>query len=235
VCSSDLLDQYAWLRCQSMRSLYAVEIIDFWRVYINLEVNPAHANETLDIVCAQTLFFSSAHQFAVLKMGYAASQKAANRVIDEMKSRFADLSKKADGLENQLTDISNRVTQIINKLKEIESSVDAVKQKVSWNLAKSVQLSRVTIRKVDQETNYASNEGLLECINTLKATTQIPIARYFRDLLEQKVDCFSFTKDQPYLYFFARRLDKALAVTIKEINRVIDFSVPIREMQEIIA
>jgi hypothetical protein len=102
-------------------------------------------------------------------------------------------------------------------------------------LAKNVQLSRVTIRKVDQETDYASSEGLLECINALKATTQIPIARCFRDLLEQRVDCFSFTKDQPYLYFFARRLDKALAVTIKEANRVIDFSVPIREMQEIIA
>jgi len=63
-------------------------------------------------------------------MSYAASQKAATRVIQNMNAQFDDLKKRATGIEQQLTDISKRVTQISDQLKEIEKAVKAVREKV---------------------------------------------------------------------------------------------------------
>jgi len=65
-----------------------------------------------------------------MNSSFAAAQKAANRIIDEMNAQFDDLKKRATGLEQQLTDISKRVTQISDQLKEIEKAVKAVREKV---------------------------------------------------------------------------------------------------------
>jgi uncharacterized coiled-coil DUF342 family protein len=63
-------------------------------------------------------------------MGYAAAQKAATRVIENMNAQFDELKQKATGLEQQLTDISKRVTQISDQLTEIEKAMKVVRQKV---------------------------------------------------------------------------------------------------------
>ena len=98
-------------------------------------------------------------------------------------------------------------------------------------MTKSLNLSKISIREVKKDTNYANNETLMESLNTIKATWNIPIGKYFQDLLEERVDSISFTKDKPYYYFFARRFNEMLSVTIKEAERVIDFSIPLQEIR----
>lgn len=97
-------------------------------------------------------------------------------------------------------------------------------------MTENLRLSKISIREVKKDTNYASNETLMESLNTIRATWDIPIDKYFQDLLEEKVDSISFTKDEPYYHFFARRFNKSLSVTIKETERVIDFSTPLQEI-----
>lgn len=61
-----------------------------------------------------------------------------------------------------------------------------------------------------------SHDTLLESLNAVRAVWNIPVAKYVRDLVEGTVDAISLTKDDPYLYFFARHFEESLSITIKE-------------------
>lgn len=101
-------------------------------------------------------------------------------------------------------------------------------------MPRNVHLSKVSIRRVIGETDYASNDTLLESLNAVRAVWNIPVVKYVRDLVEGRVDAISLTKDNPYLYFFARRFEESLSITIKDAERVIDFSVPLRDVEKIL-
>jgi hypothetical protein len=69
----------------------------------------------------------------------------------------------------------------------------------------------------------------------MRAAWDVPVDKYIRDLVEGKVDSISFTRDRPYHYFFARRFEKSLSITIKDAERIIDFSIPLQEVEKILA
>ncbi len=98
----------------------------------------------------------------------------------------------------------------------------------------SIRLSKLSIRQVNESTDYATTDTLMESLNTLRVTYNVPINQYMRDLLEKRVDSISFTKDSPYYYFFARRLGGSIAVTYKETSRVIEFSLPLQEAEKML-
>jgi len=99
-------------------------------------------------------------------------------------------------------------------------------------MPKTMNLSKYSVYKVVGDTGYASSDALVESLNTLRAASNVPIDRYLRDLLEGKMDSVSFTKDKPYCYFFGRRLDKFLAITIKEAERIVEFTIPLEEAKK---
>ncbi|MGB9023816.1 MAG: hypothetical protein WCC94_10335 [Candidatus Bathyarchaeia archaeon] len=101
-------------------------------------------------------------------------------------------------------------------------------------MSKSVHLSRVSIRRTVGETQYASDSTLSESLNTIQAAWGIPVAGYVRDLIEGRVDAVSLTKDEPYCYFFARRVTDFLSITIKDGEQVIEFSVPLRDAEKLL-
>ncbi len=101
-------------------------------------------------------------------------------------------------------------------------------------MVKHIHLSRIEIRGISRQTDYATSEALVESLSTLRATHSIPIDKYIRDLLEQRVDSISFTKDRPYYYFHARRFEASLSFTIKDSEKIIDFSVPLREVEKML-
>jgi hypothetical protein len=102
-------------------------------------------------------------------------------------------------------------------------------------LSKSIRLSKLSIRHISEQTDYATSEALVESLHLLRATYNVPIDHYMRDLIDKKVDSISFTKDSPYYYFFARRLGSSIAVTYKETTRVIEFSLPMQEAEKVLA
>ncbi len=101
-------------------------------------------------------------------------------------------------------------------------------------MSRNLHLSKVSVRRVTSETDYADNEDLIESLNTMRAVWNVPIENYIRDLLDRKVDAVSLTKDKPYYYFFARRFEKSLSITIKESEKVVDFSIPLHEAQKML-
>ena len=48
------------------------------------------------------------------------------------------------------------------------------------------------------------------------------------------MDSVSVAKDSPYCYFHARRLEKSLSITIKEKDRIVEFSMPLHEAKRIL-
>jgi hypothetical protein len=102
-------------------------------------------------------------------------------------------------------------------------------------LNQSFRLSKLSIRHISEQTDYATGETLIESLLTLRVKHNVPVDRYIEDLIERKVDSISITKDSPYYYFFARRLEGAIAVTYKEAGRVIEFSLPMQEAQKMLA
>jgi len=101
-------------------------------------------------------------------------------------------------------------------------------------VARNLHLSKVSVHRVANESEYASSDALIESLNTARATWNVPIGKYVRDLAEGKVDSISFTKDKPYYYFFGRRFEKSLSITIKEAERIIEFSIPLHEVEKIL-
>jgi len=84
------------------------------------------------------------------------------------------------------------------------------------------------------DTSYADKESMIESLKTMSAICNIPLSRYLRDLLEGSVDSISFTKDKPYYYFFSRRFEKSISITIKETERIMEFSIPLDDVEKII-
>jgi hypothetical protein len=68
----------------------------------------------------------------------------------------------------------------------------------------------------------------------MRASQGISIDKYIGDLLKGTVDAISFTKDDPYCYFSARRMTSSLSITIKDATRIIDFSVPLLDAEKIL-
>ncbi|MCX6659620.1 MAG: hypothetical protein NTX81_04480 [Candidatus Bathyarchaeota archaeon] len=101
-------------------------------------------------------------------------------------------------------------------------------------MPKALNLSKYSVYRVIGNTDYASNDALTESLKAMSVVWNIPINRYLRDLLERTVDSISFTKDKPYCYFFARRLEKSLSITIKEAEKIIELSVPLGEVEKIL-
>ena len=101
-------------------------------------------------------------------------------------------------------------------------------------MSKTIRLTKLSIRRVTDETSYATSDSLMESLNTIKAVWNIPINNYLQDMLEGRLDSISFTKDKPYHYFFGRRFEKTLSITIKDDEKVIDFSIPLYEIEKIL-
>jgi len=101
-------------------------------------------------------------------------------------------------------------------------------------VAKNLHLSKLSVHRFTNESEYASSDALVESLNTARATLNVPIGKYVRDLVEGRVDSISFTKDRPYYYFFGRRFEKLLSITIKEAERIIEFSIPLHEAEKIL-
>lgn len=97
-----------------------------------------------------------------------------------------------------------------------------------------MHVSKLSVRRVTNQIEYADSESLLESLNGIRAAWGIPILRYFQDLLDGKVDSVAFTKDKPYYYFFGRRFEKSISVTVKEAEKIIEFSMPLSEAEKLL-
>lgn len=86
--------------------------------------------------------------------------------------------------------------------------------------------TKVYNRRTKKEINYAKSKDVLEELNILEMQKGWTIFSALKVLQEGKADSFSFTKDHPYQYFYARMTDKFVVIKLKTSDRVTEFEIP---------
>jgi len=94
---------------------------------------------------------------------------------------------------------------------------------------KNLHLSKVLIHQTIEEKTYASSQTFTDFLNILKATLAVPVEDYLQNLIDGKVHSLSFTKNDPYCYFFARRFQNNILITVKDRIRIIDFTLSLNK------
>ena len=92
---------------------------------------------------------------------------------------------------------------------------------------KTKSLGKVQIRQTNEDTNYATDESVLEFLHTLQARDGLPVFDFLSYLCIGKVNSVSLSKDDPYRYFFARAYRNNISMTMKEESKTVELQLPL--------
>ena len=90
--------------------------------------------------------------------------------------------------------------------------------------------AKVYSRKTKKELNYASSEDVLEELRLLEKQKGWKIFEALEVLKEGKANSFSFTKDTPYHYFYARITEDYVVFKLKTRKKESEFRLPIEQL-----
>lgn len=91
-------------------------------------------------------------------------------------------------------------------------------------------LTKVFTRKTKKELNYATTKNVLEELRFLEKQKGWAIFEALRVLKEGKADSFSFTKDSPYHYFYARITEEIVILKLKTKGKEAEFRLPLEQI-----
>jgi hypothetical protein len=90
-------------------------------------------------------------------------------------------------------------------------------------------LAKVFKRKAEKTLNYTPSENVLEELHMLEKQKGWAIFQNVKVLIDGRADSFSFTKDHPYNYFYARITEQTVVFKMKTREAETEFSVPIEQ------
>lgn len=90
--------------------------------------------------------------------------------------------------------------------------------------------TKVVSRKTEKELNYTTSENALEELRVLQRQKGWTIFEAIRVLIEGKADSFSFTKDNPYHYFYGRITEKTVIIRLKTKDKETEFRLPVEQL-----
>ena len=91
------------------------------------------------------------------------------------------------------------------------------------------RFTKVFSQKTDRELNYTTFKNVLEELHVLEKQKGWAIFEGLKVLVNGKADSFSFTKDNPYDYFYARITDEDIIFKMKTREGETEFRVPLQE------
>jgi len=89
--------------------------------------------------------------------------------------------------------------------------------------------TKVFRRKAEKRLDYAPSEDVLEELRILEKQKGWAIFQNVKVLIDGKADSFSFTKDHPYDYFYARVTEQTIIFKMKTRETETEFRVPIEQ------
>ena len=91
-------------------------------------------------------------------------------------------------------------------------------------------LTKVFSQKSKRELDYTTSENALAELQILAKQKGWAIFDALKTLREGKADSFSFTKDDPYNYFYARITEDNIIFKLKTREKETEFRVPIEHL-----
>ena len=93
-------------------------------------------------------------------------------------------------------------------------------------------LARLSIRQLENRTEYATNEFVEDSLRTFEAKYSLPVKDAINYLRLGKVDSISLNKEKPYANFHATRFKERILVSIREASKDVELELPIHKLIE---
>lgn len=93
-------------------------------------------------------------------------------------------------------------------------------------------LARLSIRQLENRTEYATNEFVDDSLRTFEAKYSLPVKDAIRYLRLGKVDSISLNKENPYANFHATRFKERILVSIREASKDVELELSIPKLIE---
>ena len=90
--------------------------------------------------------------------------------------------------------------------------------------------TKVYSRQAKKEVNYARPRDILQELRLLEKQKGWAIFEAIEVLKEGKADSFSFTKDSPYQYFYARITEECVIFKLKTREKESEFKLPLEQL-----
>lgn len=90
-------------------------------------------------------------------------------------------------------------------------------------------LTKIINRKTQKALNYTSSEKAIEELEVIAKQKGWAIFEALKVLKSGKADSFSFTKDNPYNYFYARIVEENIIFKLKTREEETEFKIPIQQ------
>jgi len=90
--------------------------------------------------------------------------------------------------------------------------------------------AKVFSRKTEREFDYTTLENALTELQFLAKQKGWAIFENLEVLKDRRADSFSFTKDKPYTYFYARITEETVIFKLKTREKEIEFRIPLEEL-----
>jgi hypothetical protein len=90
--------------------------------------------------------------------------------------------------------------------------------------------TKIFSRKTERELGYTTSENACAELQVLAKQKGWAIFESLKTLKEGKADSFSFTKDNPYSYFYARITGESVIFKLKTREKETEFRIPIEQL-----
>lgn len=90
--------------------------------------------------------------------------------------------------------------------------------------------AKVYSRKTERELNYTTSQNILEELRVLEKQKGWAIFKALEVLKKGNADSFSFTKDDPYNYFYARITEEHVIFKLKTREKESEFRLPLEQL-----
>jgi len=99
---------------------------------------------------------------------------------------------------------------------------------------RSTKLVKVRFKKTGVASDYATSEAICSLFQGFEIQRNLPVFDVLKIIIERKVNSLSFTREDPYLYFYSRLDENEVLIKINDIEKEIEISMPITVLRTII-
>jgi len=85
--------------------------------------------------------------------------------------------------------------------------------------------SKISIRKSQQNAEFDTEDNILLYLRKIQENEDLPVFESLNILLQGKINTVSFSKDNPYRYFYARLDRDSISVKLRKLREEIEFKV----------
>ncbi|MGA3297626.1 MAG: hypothetical protein ABSD41_09255 [Candidatus Bathyarchaeia archaeon] len=98
-------------------------------------------------------------------------------------------------------------------------------------MTKELKLLQVSIQESEKSTEYSTTQTAIDSLQTLNVKYGLPILDMLKIINKKLADSVSVGKDDPHVYFFAKRNRNSVSFRINEGKRAIRFELPLENGQ----